>query len=314
MSRVWAGFDVGGQAVKAVLVDAAGGVRAQGRRATGLDCDVERLAAAIGELLEEVSAGGDVALGVGVGMAGVMGSDGVLHGSPNLPALVGQPIRAALEARLARAVVVDNDASCAAFGEGLGGAGEGVDDYLLITLGSGVGSGLVIGGHVYHGATGYGCELGHTIVERGGRVCGCGNRGCLEAYFSESAARAIVAEHGGNVQAEVMRLVGDGSSGFAQALFSLAAGGDDGLSAILDEMIDALGTGLASAVNLLDVTTLILGGGIAPGVIERRAVLERALDAALFARSVGDVEIVAAHRGAEAGAVGAARLAMTLER
>jgi glucokinase len=313
MSRLWAGFDVGGQTIKAALVDSKGTVHADGKRSTGLDCDLHRLVTGIGELLVQMSVKRDVADGIGIGIAGVMGADGILHGSPNLPALVGRQIREALENRLGRPVALDNDASAAAFGEGLGGAGEGVDDYLLVTLGSGIGSGLVIGRRVYHGTTGYGCELGHTIVERGGRVCGCGNRGCLEAYFSESAARAIVAERGGELEAGVSRLVRERSFGFAQSLFARAADGDPAAGAILDDMIDALGTGLASAVNLLDVTTLILGGGIAPGVLARREALDRAIDAALFARSISDLAVIPAVRGGDAGAVGAARLAMSLE-
>ena len=210
----WAGFDVGGQAVKAVLADREGRVHAQGRRPTGLDCDADRLGTAITELLEEFSAVHTVAQGIGVGIAGVMGVDGILHGSPNLPKLVGTCVREDLVRSVGRPLTVDNDASCAAFGEGVGGAGSGVDDYVLVTLGSGVGSGLVIGGRVYHGATGYGCELGHTIIERNGRLSGCGNRGCLEAYVCESATRSILTERGGAL-ADAVSSAATASASFA---------------------------------------------------------------------------------------------------
>ncbi len=309
----WAGFDVGGQAVKAVLADRNGQVHAHGRRPTGLDCDADRLGTAINELLDEFSAVHPVAQGIGVGIAGVMGVDGILHGSPNLPKLVGTCVREDLVRSVGRPLTVDNDASCAAFGEGLGGAGSGVDDYVLVTLGSGVGSGLVIGGRVYHGATGYGCELGHTIIERNGRLCGCGNRGFLEAYVSESATRSIIKERGGALANAVARSVEEDAAGHTEALFALADRGDAEAPTLIAEMIEALGCGLASAVNLLDVTTVILGGGIAPGVLARRTQLEEAIAASLFARPIGEITLLATVRGSDAGALGAARLAMPSE-
>jgi glucokinase len=255
---------------------------------------------------------------IGVGVAGVMASDGILAGSPNLPKLVGACVRDELSAGLQRRVAVDNDANCAAFAEGwYGGAAEGCANFLLITLGSGVGSGLVLGGGVHHGATGYGCELGHTIVCAGGRRCGCGNSGCLEAYVSESAVRSLVEEAApvvaanGGLAARIERLVAERRWGYAHATFALADEGDDGARTIVEGMVDMLGTGLASAVNLLDVPTLVLGGGIAPGVLQREKRLRAALQRSLFARSEASVAVLAARRGPDAGAVGAARLALT---
>jgi glucokinase len=253
----------------------------------------------------------EIAETIGVGIAGVMASDGVLAGSPNLPRLVGTQVRDALSEGLRRAVVIDNDANCAALAEGwYGGAADGCSDFLLVTLGSGVGSGLVLDGALYHGATGYACELGHTIVVAGGRQCGCGNRGCLEAYVSETAARSLAAEAGGALSAKVEKLVTERGAGHAHALFTLAEHGDETAAGVIRGMITMLGAGLASAVNLLDVPTLVLGGGIAPGVLDREAQLRTAMAAFLFARSAGAVTIVGARRGADAGAVGAARLAM----
>jgi len=307
----WAGFDVGGQAVKAVLVDERGNIVARGGRATGLETDVRHLAAAIGSLADELSATATVADAVGIGLAGVMGADGVLHGSPNLPRLVGRPVQRELEEILGRATIVDNDANCAAFGEGLGGAADGVASYLLITLGSGIGSGLVLGGELHHGATGYACELGHSVVCSKGRLCGCGNRGCLEAYCSETAARALVAEASERLRAAVIADVSERGHGHAQSLFERADGGDDEARAITADMIEMLGIGLASAVNVLDVTVLVIGGGIAPGVLARKDELLAAMDASLFARDAASLTVVAAARGGDAGAVGAARLAMS---
>ncbi len=309
MGRRWAGFDVGGQSVKAVLAGDDGRPLASARRPTGLDTSLDELASALTEALEEMSS--DAAVdGVGIGMAGVMGPDGILKGSPNLPRLVGTAIERDLSDRIGCPVVVDNDANCAALAEGWVGAAVGVEDFLLVTVGSGVGSGLVIGGRLYHGTTGYACELGHTIIVENGRRCGCGNRGCLEAYVSESAARSLVQDASAELRAKTGRLVSERGYGHAQALFALADDGDTRASEVVAGMIDALGTGLASAVNLLDVTLVVIGGGIAPAVFERIGRLEQAVDRSLFARPASAISIVPARCGNDAGAIGAARAAM----
>ncbi len=306
----WAGFDVGGQSVKAVLADTSGTIIASARRPTGLDTDVAGLAGALQSALEALGGEARQPKGIGVGLAGVIGRDGILQGSPNLPRLVGHHVERALSERLERQVEVDNDANVAALAEGWIGAAAGCEDFLLVTVGSGVGSGLVAGGKLYHGATGYACELGHTILVQGGRRCGCGNAGCLEAYVSESAARSILSDASEDLRRQAESLVRDRDYGHAQAVFSLA---DEGLAeaiAVADSMVEALATGLASAVNLLDVPTIVIGGGIAPAVLARRALFERAMDAALFSRSMDAVRVVAASCGNDAGALGAARLAM----
>jgi glucokinase len=315
VTRAALGFDVGGQSIKAVLLSAEGRTLAEGKRATGLEIDAKGLITAIGALVAELSAraprGVRILQTLGSGVAGVMASDGILAGSPNLPNCVGHCMRKVLSDGLGRPVAVDNDANCAALAESwAGGAAEGIANFLLITLGSGVGSGLVLGGKLYHGATGYACELGHTIVSANGRLCGCGNRGCLEAYVSESAVRAYAHESEDRTAAEVARLVANEHLGYAQALFGLADQGHAGAVRAVDEMIAMLGIGLASAVNLLDVPTIVIGGGIAPAALGRERGLRAAMASALFSRPASAITILAARRGADAGAVGAARMAM----
>jgi glucokinase len=315
LQRVWLGFDVGGQAIKGVLVRSEGETLAEDKRPTGLDMDTSGLTRALGDLCASLTrrapAATEVADVVGVGVAGVMASDGLLAGSPNLPKVVGAPVRRVLSDALGRPVALDNDAHCAALAEAWhGGAAEGCRDFLLVTLGSGVGSGLVLRGDVHRGVSGYGCELGHTVVAAGGRACGCGNAGCLEAYVSESAARSLAHEAGPQTAQGVEDLVRRNGWGHAQSMFALADDGDAGATAIVDGMIYMLGIALASAVNMLDVTLLVLGGGIAPGVVAREDRLRAAMDTFLFARPASTVTIRGARRGAEAGAVGAARLAM----
>lgn len=313
MGEALIGFDVGGQSVKAVVVDGSARVTARGRRVTGADTTVESLAGAIGELLDELVAG-ERPRSLGIGIAGVVGTSGDLEGSPNMPALTGRPIAQDLSRLLGARVVVENDANCAAYGEGWLGAADGLDDYLVITLGTGLGSGVVMGGSLYHGSTGYACELGHSIVAAGGRRCGCGNLGCLEAYASEAAMRTILVERDDELTAAVLARVSGNGEGYTQSLFALADGvGEDATVRQLalaeaGTMIRMLGIGLASAVNVFDIETLVLAGGIAPHVVERIEELRGAMATALFARSIDSVSVIPSIHGNDAGAIGAARL------
>lgn len=307
---LWIGFDVGGQSVKAVLVDDQGLIIAQARRATGPQTGIPQLENLLVGIVDEFGAHGDAENVVGVGIAGCIGADGVVGGSPNLPKLAGERLDARLGAALGCSVAVDNDAHCHALAEGWTGAATGLDDFLLVALGSGVGSGLVLGGELYRGTSGFGCELGHMIVVAAGRRCGCGNLGCLEAYVSEVATRSLLAEAGEGLQHAVEGLVEQRAYGYAQALFSLAATGQVEAEGLVASMLEILGVGLGSAINTLDVATIVIGGGIAPAVMARIDEVSSAMARVLFARSVTQARLLAASGGADAGAVGAARLAM----
>jgi glucokinase len=317
------GFDVGGQSIKAVRVDADGEVLAEVRLATGPETDVEALVTRLRQ--GSAALEGGTPLPCGIGIAGVLDRSGRLGGSPNLPRLAGVDLARLLEGGLGRRVVVDNDANCAALAEIWGGAAANLADVLFVALGTGLGSGLVLGGEIFHGATGHGCELGHMIIEREGRLCGCGNRGCLEAYVSEVAVRARVREAGGTLLDRVERGAAEEGRGWSRALFALAGlarpargtGPEPGVetaAALAREMVRdiarTLGIGLASAVNVFDVPVLVLGGGMAEGLLGFREDFDGGLADALFARRLEDVRVLPAARGSLAGAIGAARLGM----
>lgn len=306
------GFDVGGQSVKAALVSSDGEVLVQGSAPTGEGMRVENLAEVLADLRSDLEARGgraDTAT-LGVGFAGALDRNGAVRGSPHLPLLVGARVADELSARLAAPVVVHNDADCAAMAEGWRGAADGCADFLLIAIGTGVGSGLVLGGSLRAGGSGHGCELGHMMVVHGGRRCGCGNRGCLEAYISETAARGLVADALPSLRARVEARRAAAGGGFAEAVFHLGADGDAEAEKLAAAMVEVLGAAIGSVVNVLDLTTVVLGGGIAPAVLSRIDGLRRAAAATLFARSAADLAITAASRGPLAGAIGAARLGM----
>ena len=302
------GIDVGGQSIKAVAVSPSGEVLGQESVRTGEEMDAGHLADAVVSLRAALDSSG--AAPIGVGMAGVLDRAGSLQGAPHLPLLVGRNIAGLLAERLGCRVAVHNDADCAAMAEGWGGAADGFEDYLMIVIGTGMGSGLVLGGGLRAGSSGYGCEFGHMMVVHGGRNCGCGNRGCLEAYVSETAARHLVEESGAALQAAVAQRRASGGGGYAQAAFELGQAGDAEAERLAEQMVDVLGAAIGSVVNVLDLTTIVLGGGIAPGVLARLPRLRSAAAAQLFARSVDTLTIVAASRGPLAGAIGAARLGM----
>jgi glucokinase len=308
------GLDVGGQSVKAVLVSAGGEVLAKATAPTGEDTDSAGLVATLGTLRDSLAAASGVAKGAvlpaGVGLAGALDREGIVRGSPHLPLLVGTRLGERLEKRFGVACSVHNDADCAAMAEGWHGAADGCADFLLVAIGTGVGSGLVLDGRLRSGVDRHGCELGHMMVVHRGRRCGCGNLGCLEAYVSESAARGLAAEASPALRALVeARRVSKGG-GCAEALFGLAAEGDAEAEAIAEGMVDVLGAAIGSVVNVLDLTTVVIGGGIAPGILARIDGLRRAAASTLFARQGHDLAILAASRGALAGAIGAARLGL----
>lgn len=305
------GFDVGGQSIKAALVSPAGEMLGQASAPTGEKTTADQLTDSLAALREELCVATPAPSGPsGLGFAGAIDRSGVVRGSPHLPLLVGSRIGELAAKRLGNPVVVRNDADCAAMAEGWGGAADGVDDFLLITLGTGVGSGLVLGGELRAGASGQGCELGHMMVVCGGRRCGCGNLGCLEAYISETGARGLVEESDQGLRSRVHERRSRSGGGYAEAVFELGAGGDRKAEEVATGMVTVLGGAIASTINVLDLTMVVLGGGIAPAVLAREQLLREAVAANLFARKVGDVRLVPATRGPLAGAIGAARLGM----
>lgn len=304
------GFDIGGQSIKAALVSTDGVMLEHALAPTGHATDIDGLVRTIALLRQQLCGSHDVAGAVGIGIAGALDRAGILRGAPNLPRLAGKPLAGLLAEGLQSRVVIHNDADCAALAEGWGGAADGVDDFLLITLGTGVGSGLILGGSLRQGSSGYGCEFGHMVVVHEGRLCGCGNRGCLEAYVSETAAHAWTLEADDVLRRQVEDCAASSGGGHARAILDLGRSGNAGAEAIASAMVDMLGAAIASAVNVIDLTTIVLGGGIAPGFLARIERLRRAVAASLFARPVDDVALLAAARGPWAGAIGAARAAM----
>jgi glucokinase len=250
-----------------------------------------------------------------VGLPGLVDLNGVVHYAPNLPGFIGVAARDYLAAACPVPVVVDNDANVAALGEVLHGAGRGHGEVLVVTLGTGIGGGLIINGAVNRGGYGLAAEIGHFTVDRGGPLCACGARGHWEALASGTAlgrrarewaargeAPGVLTRAGGVVEAVTGHEAGE----------SALAGEADGL-AILAEHAGDVALGLGGLVNILDPELVVIGGGLVHLGEVLLAPIREALPHHVEAPGLRIVPpVVAAALGERAGAVGAAALARTL--
>lgn len=244
--------------------------------------------------------------GVGIGVPGVIRhAHGVVAQSPNFPAWKDLPLADLLRERLSLPVILDNDANVVTLGEARFGAGRGVGDFALLTLGSGVGGGLFLCGDVYRGAEGMAGEIGHMVVEPDGPPCGCGGRGCLEQYASFNALRAFVLRD---------RLFGDLTEAavqdpdLPQRLFLAAQSGDARCRAYFEEMGRRLAVAIGNLLNLLNLRLVILAGGIARAFPAFSPALFDAIRGRAFPAVLAAAHIVPCALWEEAGILGASAL------
>ena len=191
--------------------------------------------------------------GVGIGVPGfILLEKGFILGSNNLPYLEDFPVRDEIEKRLGTPVILENDANAAALGEKWMGTGKDVDDLVLLTLGTGVGGGIISNGRILHGFLGMAGELGHITVVPNGNPCGCGNIGCLEKHASATAVEAM---------AKLLNLGDDVTS---LDVYNMALEGNDRAKQVFDSMGSALGVALAMLVNTFNFPLYLLSGGVLP--------------------------------------------------
>ncbi len=250
---------------------------------------------------------------VGVGVPGLVDRSGVVRLSPNLPGVVEAPVREALQDELGGVVVVENDATCAGWAERTVGAARGSDDAIVVTLGTGIGGGIVSGGRLVLGRSGFAGEIGHMVVDPHGPPCPCGQRGCWERYASGSGLGRLArdAAQAGHADRVVELAGGDPESVRGEHVTTAAADGDAGALGIVRTFGWWLGLGLANLANAFDPEILVLGGGL---VASGDLLLEPAREAFVELVEGGcryrpEVRIVAAELGERAGAIGAALLA-----
>ncbi len=250
----------------------------------------------------------DRVAGVGIGAPGPLDRrSGTVLETPNL-GWRNVPLCDMVSRELGLPVVLDNDANCAAFGEWWLGAGRGSDRLIGLTLGTGIGGGVVLDGEIYHGASDAAGEVGHMCVDFDGRLCACGSRGCVEAYASGPAiaARAVEGIANGARSALAARARTDPDAVTAEAVCNAAGAGDDYAARILDETARILAVAVANLINLLNPDTIVIGGGVAAAGDLLFAPLRDEVDRRTFRSARGACRIVPAGLPATAGIVGAA--------
>lgn len=305
-----AGLDLGGTKVLGALVDADGTVVAQERRSSRPD-DAHELVAGLTDLIAALSGDRDVGA-VGIGAAGMVDGEGVVRYAPNVPAFVDFPLRQRVADATGLPVVVENDANAAAWGEVAHGAARGRSDVLVITLGTGIGGGIVTGGSLYRGARGYAAELGHFQVTPDGPRCACGEVGHWEAVGSGTALGRMGQEAAarGRLSRAVELAGGDPDAVTGVHVGDAAQEGDREATELVAEYAGWVAIGLAGLANILDPEMIVIGGGLVElGDTLLEPVRESFRDRVEAADRREVIEIVPAALGERAGAVGAAALA-----
>lgn len=302
------GLDVGGTFIKGLVLK-------DGKAVYERDIPTrigERLAGCIEELVEELASGSGITFsqisGVGVCCAGVISGDGEIIKAANL-GLERYPLGKTLQERLSLPVKVCNDANAAALGEAKFGAGTGAEDSILITLGTGVGGGIVLGGKLFEGNKKAGAEIGHMVIDRGGVRCTCGRYGCFEAYCSaraltESTREAMKYDTGSEMWKNYTYDTADGRTAFECMDTDLTA------KKVVDKYLKYLACGVANLANIFRPQVILIGGGVAAQGSRLINPLQSLVDKEIFAADYAPVEIKCATLGNLAGAYGAAALFM----
>ena len=316
MGRVVIGVDLGGTNLRTAILSPDGNILDRHKEATHAADGWENVVARLIENIKRhhksaIQQGFDV-VAVGVGAPGVIQADkGIVVKSPNFPDWNNLPLKDQLEKTLGIPVFLENDANAAALGEQWRGAGQGIRSMILLTLGTGVGGGIILDNKIWHGADGMAGEIGHMTLIPDGRPCTCGNIGCLEMY---SSARGIVqsfrealGETTGGVPDQLRQIS-------SEQVYEAAGAGNEIALQVMKDMGRMLGIGIASLINIFNPERIVVGGGVKdawPLFIgaTREEIMKRA-----FAVPAKRTEIVPSQLGDDAGMVGAAAVALELQK
>jgi glucokinase len=311
------GLDMGGTNIRTAAVSKDGEVLLMLRgqaRAKGTAAETVANISAQVLALEDAAArkGLGRAIAIGVAVPGPLNvRTGVIYAAPHVKAWRSFPLRRNLERVLRRAVIVENDANAWALGEYWRGAARGCKDVVLLTLGTGVGGGLIVNGKIVHGRMGMAAELGHVFVEPDGMPCDCGARGCLEAYASVSGLCGLVKKRLQLEESELPAMYLDRGGEFSARGLTRAARGGDPLAIETFEIAGRyLGVAIASFINIFNPEMVVIGGGVAGALSLMRRAMMREVKARAFKAAVAQTRVVKAALGPEGGVVGAAFAAM----
>ena len=312
MTRIVLAIDIGGTKLAAGVVDAGGIILARGEVPTvaveGPDRVLDRIVRLAKDVLGASGIPADLIQRIGIGCAGPVDRQaGLILNPPNLPGWVRVPLVERIEKGLGRPAVLENDANAAALGEFRYGAGKGAGSLVYLTVSTGIGSGIILGGQLWRGVKDGAGEVGHMTLLPDGPLCGCGNRGCLEALASgpsiaRRAREALVA--GGPSR---LRETGDFS---AADVVRLAQEGDALAAEVWNETVKYLGLGVAAVVTILAPERVVIGGGVAKAGEFLFVPLRREVRCHVKLVAVESVPILPAALGPDVGILGAAAVAL----
>ena len=308
------GVDLGGTNVKIAIVDDAGNIICSRSAPTdadkGFEAAYENIVNVIYTIINECEVSKEEISGIGFGLPGLIDSkNGIIKDLPNMPGWVNIPFGEMIKKEFDLRVEIVNDVRAATLGEYKFGAGRGVSNLVCITIGTGIGSGMIIDGKLVKGSTSVAGEIGHmTLQEHGGPICGCGNTGCLEALGSASS----IVKRGhelltGGRPSKIREIMGDGPL-TAQVIAEAAAQGDAPASRILYETGRWIGIGLANIVNLLNPELIIIGGGVAQAGAPLIDPIRENIQKRALKLSAAAVRVETASLGEKAGVIGASLL------
>ncbi|MCI1965824.1 MAG: ROK family glucokinase [Oscillospiraceae bacterium] len=309
------GIDLGGTNIAAGVVDEEYRIIARAKRKTSVPCEPSEICGQLAETALEALKNAGLSVDdipyVGIGTPGTVDRErGVVEYSNNLY-FKNLELKKLLSDRLQKNVILENDANAAAFGEYKAGALKGAENALAITLGTGVGSGVIIGGKIYSGSNYAGGELGHTVIVAGGRPCTCGRKGCWEAYASATGLIAMTRDAmRKNEDSMLWELAGALEKVDGRSAFEAMRAGDRTGKEVVDRYVFYLACGLTNCVNIFQPDILCVGGGVSNEGESLLEPLRKIISVENYARNSSHQTVICrAQLGNDAGILGAALLA-----
>lgn len=309
------GIDLGGTNIKAGVLDAAGELVCRRSIPTEADGGFEHVfGRLVGLVTDVIGAAGleraDIT-GIGCGTPGPLShAAGIIYASPNLPGWENIPLRERLSTATGLPVTLDNDANAAAYGEFVAGAGRGLRDMVLLTLGTGIGGGIILNGQLLRGAFGNAAEIGHMIVAVDGRACPCGQRGCLERYASANAvAERFVEAVQAGADTQLRERVASGQALSSADIAAAARTGDELARRIWDETCLFLAVACVNMQHVLNPQCVVLGGGLIGAGRQLLEPVREHFRRQAWQLAADHPRIEFAELGDDAGVIGAAALA-----
>ncbi|MDL2232947.1 ROK family protein, partial [Ruminococcaceae bacterium OttesenSCG-928-L11] len=308
--KYYLGVDLGGTNIVAGLVDGDANILARDSVRTNIPRRAEDICGDIAALCARIMQSTGLSMGdvewIGIGSPGII-LDGVVRYANNLQ-FCEEPLAAMVERMTGKTTLLQNDGNAAAYGELLVGAGRGHRSLIAITLGTGVGGGIVIDNRIHSGFNGAAGEIGHTVIHYGGRLCTCGKAGCIEAYCSATAIRKITAEAmERHPESRMWQHIGQNGRISAKTPFAAAREGDSAAKKVVDEFLLHLSIAVSNAINLLQPEVVCIGGGVSrEGDYIIEPVRELVAKQTYLPKEEHRTRIVASQLGDDAGLIGAA--------